>query len=153
MKRELVKQALLYRAKIAAERNTAPLTDEMLKGMVPMFVDEDSPDDHKCGTCFMRSGSNECTIVSGPISFKNGVCSFWAKGPASKRSKIHENRMTYDLSGYVEVPPGKKINCASCRFFDNGHCMLWNGKVLDGQCCIAWSGPHEYVPEEGEGGE
>ena len=151
MDRELLKLAIVRRIKIAEARTTAPLTDAGMKEMLPVFVDDDTPDDHKCGTCFMRTGTDGCTIVSGPISFKNGVCTFWSKG--APKGEIHESRMTYDLSGYVEVPKGKKINCASCRFFDNGHCMLWDGKVLDGQCCIAWSGPHEYVPEEGEGGK
>ena len=58
------------------------LSDRMMKEMIPMFVESKVPDDHKCGSCFMRvecsSDRTECTIVSGGISQSKGTCLYWA---------------------------------------------------------------------------
>lgn len=142
-------------------RSDKPLTDAMMKGMIPMFVEKVDPPDHKCGNCMMRvmeAGKQSCTIVKGGISFANGTCSYWAPGPAATAEKIHDDRMSYALSGYVEVPEGSVINCSSCRFFERkdagvGHCTLWNGSVKDAQCCMAWDAPNAKTPDEGAGGK
>ncbi len=150
-----LKTALRKLATKIMARSGKSLSDRAMKSMVPMFVEATTPDDHKCGNCFMRCRENSaesCIIVKGGVSFTLGTCTFWAKGPASHWSKIHEDRMNYAVSGYVEVPEGVKVNCGACRFFDNGHCTLWNGKVQEGQCCMAYSSPQEYVPEQGSPG-
>ena len=143
-------------------RSRKPLSDKMMKKMVELFVEEDHPDDHKCGTCFMRVGGKgdirECTVVKGKISLSKGVCSFWGKGQASPPDKIHEERMDYSVAGYIEVPKGFKIQCATCKFFDRkdasvGHCTMWDGEVKNGQCCISFTAPQEYVPKQNEPGK
>ena len=152
---EFAKNALRKLAAKIMARSEKPLSDKMMKSMVPMFVDSDKPDDHKCGICSMRckeNGAESCTIVKGGISFKKGTCWFWAQGPASHWSKIHEDRMTYAVAGYIEMPEGVKVQCGTCRVFDKSHCTLWNGTVKNGQCCVAFHSPQEYVPKQGQPG-
>lgn len=152
---ELVKIALRKLAQKIAARSEKPLSDKMMKSMIPMFVDSDQPDDHKCGGCKMRckeNGAESCITVKGGISFRLGTCTFWAIGPMSHWSKIHEDRMNYAVAGYIEVPEGVKVNCHACRVYDQGHCTLWNGKVKQGQCCVSYSNPQEYVPKQGQPG-
>ena len=152
---ELVKTALRKLALKIAQRSEKPLSDNGMKKMIPMFVEKDKPDDHKCGNCFMRckeNGQESCIIVKGGVSFRLGTCTYWAFGPASHWSAIHEDRMNYATSGYIEVPEGIKVNCGACRVYDEGHCTLWNGTVKNGQCCMAYSNPQEYVPKQGQPG-
>ena len=119
---------------------SAPLTDKMMKDMMPFFVDEDKPDDHKCGGCSMRimrdGDRGDCTVVEGGISMKDGVCLYWAKGPASTYEDRHNQRMNRHEGDYVESKG--KINCATCKFENKGECELWMGSVKPGQCCISW---------------
>ena len=157
---ELVKTALKKLALKIMARSEKPLSDKMMKSMIPMFVDSDTPDDHKCGICNMRTRENSaesCVIVKGGISYRLGTCTFWANGPASHWSKIHENRMNYAVAGYIEVPEGVKVQCGTCKVYDQadqkaGHCTLWNGGIKKGQCCVAFTNPEEYVPKQGQPG-
>jgi hypothetical protein len=115
------------------------LKDSYLKNIVPMFVESNnSTADHKCGTCLFRVGKNQCAIMKGPISFANGTCAFWAKGPES--SKVNETRLTKQGAGYVEVRAGQKINCGSCIYYGAGICKIWSASVHKGDCCMVWKG-------------
>lgn len=114
------------------------LTDKDVKKIFPMFVDDALPDDHKCGSCQFRIGNSGCAIVEGKISMPNGTCAYWAKGPATTEDKIHEARMSFEQSGYVEAPSGMKINCETCRAYKDNYCKLWMAKVKPGQCCMAY---------------
>lgn len=151
---------------VPRERSDAPLSDAMMKKMVPVFVDKGGPEaDHKCGSCFMRvlvgkGDVADCTVVSGGIHLTKGTCRWWGEGPASKLDAIHEHRMSHDEAGYIEVPEGVKIQCGTCNRYDptgqpaeKGHCTLWNGTVKKGQCCMQYKSPEEYVPEQGAPGK
>jgi hypothetical protein len=123
----------------AAEEKPKPLTDKMMKDMMPLFSDDkDGITDHKCGACFMRFGGADCTIMEGGISYERGSCLYWAPGEEAKPEDAAPMRMTREDAGYVEADG--EINCASCRFVEGGLCKLWNGTVDAGDCCMAWSG-------------
>lgn len=117
------------------------LTDKGFKSMLPLFVESETPPDHKCGSCFMRvpiSGdTGACTVKSGSISMSMGVCLYWAKGSAAKPEDEHPMKMSDELSGYEEV--AGVVQCGSCKFYTNGHCNLWKGDVKKAQCCVSWS--------------
>lgn len=121
----------------------APLTNSGMQKTIPTFVDSTKIDDHKCGSCSMRipgpDGKGRCTIMEGQIDLKKGVCAFWAEGGPSKDSDIHEARMDKNLAGYVETKsPDAKIQCGTCRFFENNYCKLWQGSVKPEQCCMTY---------------
>ncbi len=122
------------------EYSPARVTDEDLKQTVPMFVTGSDGDDHKCGTCIFRYGSNGCILVKGDIDFKDGTCMLWKKGPASKASEVRDARAPKSAVGYEEV--SGKVNCETCDAYThkNGHgfCPLWEGRVDHGACCMAW---------------
>jgi hypothetical protein len=118
----------------------AGLTDKDMKAMMPLFVENTAPPDHKCGGCFMRvpvaGGTAGCTVVEGEINLDKGTCVYWAKGDASSIEDIHASRMSKETAGYVEHDGD--INCGSCHHHNDGHCTLWMGDVKPGQCCISW---------------
>lgn len=123
------------------EREAEPLTDAMMKKMMPLFVESTKPDDHKCGSCSMRvekeGDKGECTVVDVPISLSKGVCLYWAKGDGASEEDVHESRMSREIAAYEEVDG--KVQCGTCVHFQDGrYCSLWMGKVKDGQCCISW---------------
>jgi len=123
--------------KLPKRRSKKPphLTDAGLKKIVPMFVESaNNIADHKCGSCLFRVGKDQCAIMKGLISFRDGTCMFWAKGKAMPQ--VNLIRMTKLGAGYVES--SGKINCGTCVYFDNGVCKLWNGSVHKGDCCMAW---------------
>lgn len=133
-----------------------PLSDKAVKEMIPMFVDDTSPPDHKCTSCAMFiAGSQGCTIVVGSISGDKGSCNFWAKGPNAKEEDIHRARMDYATAGYVETPSANfPINCGSCKYFNvgikdvtKGSCNLWQGTVKTAQCCMAYANSEVKAPQ------
>ena len=140
--------------KLAEAHRKKPLTDKMMKGMIPFYVEKAKhrSADHKCGNCFMRTGQEGCTIVGGKISFRNGTCWFWGGGPASPASKIHPQRMSYAQAGYVETDG--KVQCASCRHMNDDYqndegrryCALWDGLAFNEDCCPSWDNPSAVVP-------
>lgn len=112
------------------------LTNASMTGMIPLFVRGGG--DHKCGGCSLFSRPGGCTIVGGQISGPNGSCSYWTKAAAPDTPP--PMKMTKVEAGYVEVPSGKKIACGTCRFFSDGACKLWQGRVAAADCCMAWAG-------------
>lgn len=123
-----------------------------MKANMPIFVDSDDPDDHKCGNCVFRimgkGDVGKCAIMKGDISMANGTCTFWAHGDATTEDKIAPQQMDYKLAGYIEVPKGMKINCSTCQFYEHDYCYLWDGKVKDGQCCMTWNSPKAKTPPQ-----
>lgn len=118
------------------------LKDADMKRMMPLFVESDSPPDHKCGSCFMRIPDKGdvgiCAIKAGSISMKSGVCLYWSKGNAGSLDDLHAGRMDDVTSGYEEAKGA--VQCATCKFMDDGYCKLWMGTVKPGQCCVSWTG-------------
>ncbi len=134
-----------------AGKKVSYLSDKVMKKMVPLFVDKDKPDDHKCGSCFMRLAPNQCTVVEGAINFGQGVCSFWAEGNEAKVEDSKPEKMSYVTSGYVESPSIEfKINCETCQHYQtqekDGFCKLWAAKVKPGQCCMAYDNLQVKTP-------
>lgn len=127
------------------DRSTKPLTDKMMKDMVPIFVDSEDPSDHKCGVCSMRvpmEGEYGCTIIEGPIKLELGTCRWWAHGDEAAADMIHETRMDKMRAGYIEAPAADfPINCSTCQELDVEYCKLWNGNVTPGQCCMEYDSP------------
>lgn len=117
-----------------------PLTDKMMKSMMPLFVDKAKTDDHKCGHCSMRVKGQDtnCTVVDTVISHRKGTCMFWAEGEAMPADKIHKERMTSESAGYEDVDG--KVQCGTCKHFAKDFCVLWDGSVTPEQCCVSWSG-------------
>ena len=140
---------------IGEEKESDPkaLTDKAMKAKMPVFVDGDKPDDHKCGNCVFRVPGNgdvgECTIMKGKISMANGTCTFWSHGEASTKDKIADQQMDYELAGYVEVPKGMKVQCGTCKFGNKDNfCKLWNGTYKNGQCCMTWDNDKAKTPPQ-----
>lgn len=125
----------------------APVTEKGLRSVIPMFVEDDSPDDHKCGNCALlilgRSGDQaDCTLVEGGVSRSRGTCSFWTKGEPSSPDQIKPTRLDHHISGYVEVKnPSLKVQCGTCFAYTDGYCEVWEGEVKLGQCCGTWDNP------------
>jgi hypothetical protein len=124
-----------------------PLSDAAMKKIMPIFVDESQPDDHKCKNCSMRieggGDKAECTVVDGDVSLSKGVCTFWAGVKAASSSDTHASLMSKSTAGYIEVPAELKIQCGTCKHFSKNYCSLWAGKVEAGQCCMAWENSQE----------
>ena len=140
--------------KAAAEGDTKPLTDAMMKEMIPLFVEKEKypDDDHKCGNCNMRveGDTSTCTVVNQNISLTNGICSYWAGGDAASPDKIHEERMSPETSLYGEYDG--KVNCGTCYHFKKeppDYCALWMGTADPSECCTAW-GNHNEKGVEGK---
>jgi hypothetical protein len=113
----------------------------MLKDTIPMFVKgEDKSEDHKCSTCKMRilrkGNSAGCTIINEPISLSRGTCQYWTPGKPSEDKDVKERQMTKKEAAYLES--NEKVQCRTCRFYDDDFCHLWGGKVGDGDCCMAF---------------
>lgn len=132
------------------------LSDERMRKMIPVFVDDKSEADHKCGSCAMRipigEDAGQCTVVRGDISLRRGSCTAWGKGPASKKSERHDRQMSKSASGYVEVRRDDDlINCGSCTFFKSAknYCELWEGSSDPRQCCQYWENWETTVHESG----
>lgn len=135
------------------ESKSKPLSDKAMKANMPLFVDGDKPDDHKCGNCMFRikgkGDTGTCAIMEGKISMGKGTCSFWAHGKASSEDKVAEKRMDYAVAGYIEAPNGMKIQCGTCKFGDkNNFCKLWNGTYKPGQCCMTWDNDKAKTPPQ-----
>ena len=134
------------------------LTEPGMAKMVHVFVGKEKPDDYKCGNCNMRVLINkdpiaDCTIVKGGVHLTQGVCSYWSHGEdASSKEDIHDERMTYEESGYEETPsPGDKVQCGTCYYYETidekqGNCKLWMGQVKKGQCCMAYKNEQNKIP-------
>lgn len=138
-------------AKMADDQ--APLTNKKMEKLFPLYVEDTTPDDHKCKSCAYRvivseGDKADCTLVIGGISLAKGTCSFWAKGDPASTDKIAPKRMDYELSGYVEAPSADfKINCGSCNFAVEGYCELWHGTVNEGNCCLTYDNDQVQVPK------
>lgn len=137
--------------KLISEKEKKPLTNQEMNKLVPMFVDDTSESDHKCGSCKFRVQEDgdiaKCTIVEGNISLGKGTCSYWAKGDSSTVEQIASKQMGYTLSGYVEAPDSNfKINCGSCKFITDGFCDLWYGTVKQNQCCSTYDNSEVKEP-------
>lgn len=125
-----------------------PVTEEGLREMIPMFVEDDQPPDHKCQNCSLRimvereQNVADCTLVKGGIHLNTGTCSFWTKGEPSTEDQIKPMRLDHHLSGYIEVKdPSLKVQCATCFAYSGGYCEVWEGEVKPGQCCGTWDNP------------
>lgn len=135
------------------------LSNKGVEKVIPMFVDKDTPDDHKCGTCVFRVGSNRCARVEGEISFDKGTCDYWAEGKGMTEKDISSELMDWTTAGYVEAPdPGFKIQCGTCEFLKDsdesvGTCTLWQGRVKVGQCCMAYDNASVVAPSAAQGGQ
>lgn len=104
----------------------------------------DPTGDYLCGTCNMRSETNQCLRVEGPINFETGSCRIWQGGPA-----LSEDPMPTKLSkvetGYTERPHVKGFGCRRCEFgapalaLDSqgreSWCARWGLHVLPNACC------------------
>lgn len=135
------------------EKKLPQLSNKVVTKMIPMFVDETEPSDHKCGGCAMFIGSKgQCTIVQGAISGDKGSCSYWAPGEGKATEEdVHEARMDYTVAGYGEAPDASfPINCGTCQYFAEGVCKLWMGKVKAEQCCMAYASSEVKAPAQAE---
>lgn len=85
--------------RLAEAKSGKALTDAGMKAMIPLYVVGQTPDeDHKCGNCSMRVPGRRCTVVEGDIDMADGVCSLWAKGPASSPADQHGQKMPKSAS-------------------------------------------------------
>lgn len=128
---------MLQRRPLKLVESEVHLSDKTMKSMIPMFVRGEAGDSHNCGGCSMFITGGQCTVVEGGISGPKGSCNYWAAGKPAQESDKPPRRMTKTEAGYVE--PTSKINCSTCRFVDGTRCLLWQGAVSAGDCCMAWS--------------
>jgi len=117
------------------------VSNEQINQNIPIFVDKTNAEDHKCGNCLFRIPQNGdaalCTIVEGRVSLKMGTCMFWGYGKdGSVKGDKHEAQMSQKDAGYVEG--NFVIQCHTCKFYEDDWCKLWQGKVEDAQCCMAY---------------
>jgi len=111
------------------------VSDKELKSHIPLFVKGGG--DHKCGTCAYRMGKDKCSFVSGYIDFKNGTCAYWAEGREATDKEM-PMKMTPEEAQYL-VADGK-VQCGTCRFYQDNKCQLWDGNPVEADdCCIAWT--------------
>lgn len=137
--RDALTKALSRFASLNKTADPKPLSNKVVTDLIPMFVDNTEPPDHKCGTCRFRmkkDGIDTCSIMKGEINLEKGTCAFWAEGEENKGPV--GSQMERDTAGYIESD--EEVNCGSCRHFKEGLCTLWNGKVKAEQCCMAWEG-------------
>lgn len=137
--------------KIFAVKEQDALSNAKITAVVPVFVDSTEIDDHKCGNCIYRIHSNDqasegiagatCAIVKGEIDLIAGVCMFWGEGVADTE-KPRDRQMTKQDAGYIIAPSADfKIQCHTCMFYEHDFCHIWQGKVKDEQCCMAYANP------------
>jgi len=151
------KEKVSTAAKKLAREGADKLTNEMMTGMIPMFVESEGQDgDHKCSSCNMRvivsDGEDraECTIKHSGISLAKGTCAFWAEGEPAVKGDLSELRMDNGTAGYAEVKDAKtKVQCGTCKaYVEASFCTVWKGNVEAWQCCMTWDNPElAEVPE------
>ena len=135
--------------KTFAVKEEGDVSNAKINAVVPIFVDNAKLDDHKCGRCVYRIHSSDpasegiagatCAIMKGNINLLSGTCMFWGEGKGDSQ-KVRDRQMTKQDAGYVEAPfPEFKIQCHTCMFYEHDWCHIWQGKVKDEQCCMAYS--------------
>lgn len=108
----------------------------------------DPSGDYLCGTCNMRSGTDQCLRVGrpgeGPISFTDGTCRIYQIGEPLSDAPM-PTKLTKTETGYTERPNEKGFGCWRCDYGAaaiapdfagrESWCSRWGCHVLPSACC------------------